>query len=186
MLWQFPYASYVLHCLSSMSKKDAGCQECHHYFDIQHETGTIFWVLNFILALPQIFVPYPISCLGNVLKKSRNGYSDIKKWGKSGSNDGELIDCRRGDHRGRRQPVAEPWLRAVGGCLGPTRQHRQLFVRLFASYSFQVCFSWIFISHPLNVFHFHQWSYNQLLIFFPVFLRTRVKASRPSFWRTVL
>ena len=37
--WQFPYSSYVLHCLSSMAKKDAACQECHYYFDIQYETG---------------------------------------------------------------------------------------------------------------------------------------------------
>lgn len=37
--FQFPYSSYVLHCLSSMAKKDAACQECHYYFDIQYETG---------------------------------------------------------------------------------------------------------------------------------------------------
>ena len=38
---EFPYSSYVLHCLSSMAKKDAACQECHYYFDIQHESGIV-------------------------------------------------------------------------------------------------------------------------------------------------
>ncbi|XP_046650912.1 neurobeachin-like protein 1 isoform X2 [Daphnia pulicaria] len=38
---EFPYSSYVLHCLSSMAKKDAACQECHYYFDIQYETEGI-------------------------------------------------------------------------------------------------------------------------------------------------
>ncbi|KAI9560727.1 putative neurobeachin-like protein 1-like isoform X3 [Daphnia sinensis] len=38
---EFPYSSYILHCLSSMAKKDAACQECHYYFDIQYETEGI-------------------------------------------------------------------------------------------------------------------------------------------------
>ena len=37
----FPYSAYILHCLSSMAKKDAACQECYYYFDIQHESECI-------------------------------------------------------------------------------------------------------------------------------------------------